>query len=147
MRCEASAYAAFRVPGPAGPRHTRSMDFTPRALTSEERLVLGLLLSVDFDGVTELRDQAKDAKVTGRCDCGCPTVELAADPNASRSSLRWRLSPVEGRVAPTGAEPLGDIILFLEDGRLSRLEYVYYDDAVPDSWPTMEQVSLLTIER
>jgi hypothetical protein len=91
--------------------------------------VLDHLLSVDFDGVTELRDQAKDATVTGRCECGCPSVDLAVGPTASRSSLPRRLSPVEGRVAPVGEEPPGDIILFVDGGQLSRLEC----DAAPPS--------------
>ena len=48
----------------------------PRPLTERERAVLDALLSVEFDGVEELRAQAADVAVVGRCPCGCPSVDF-----------------------------------------------------------------------
>jgi hypothetical protein len=107
--------------------------------------VLDRLLSVEFAGVAELREQAEGAAVTGLCDCGCPSVDLGVNSTAPSSANQARLSPVEGQIAPAG-EPPGDIILFLDHGRLSYLEYVYYGD-MPRSWPPIERVTSLKVER
>jgi hypothetical protein len=115
------------------------VKIAPRRLTSDEHAVLDLLLSVDFEGATELRAQARDATVVGRCDCGCPTVDLAVPDTAPAADLHSRVSPVEGRVTTHGAEAPGEIVLFLTDGRLDSLEYVYYD-LVPTSWPPIERI-------
>lgn len=42
----------------------------PRPLTAREDAVLTALLSVDVDGIEELRAQAAEAQVFGGCDCG-----------------------------------------------------------------------------
>jgi len=115
------------------------VKIAPRPLTSDEHAVLDLLLSVDFDGATDLRAQARDATVVGRCDCGCPTVDLAVPDTAPTAGLLGRVSPVEGRVTAHGDEAPGEIVLFLKDGRLDSLEYVYYD-LVPTSWPPIDRI-------
>jgi hypothetical protein len=115
------------------------VKIAPRPLTSDEHAVLDLLLSADFDGATDLRAQARDATVVGRCDCGCPTVDLAVPDTALAAGLRGRVSPVEGRVTTHGDEAPGEIVLFLKDGRLDSLEYVYYD-LVPTSWPPIDRI-------
>lgn len=48
----------------------------PRALTERERAVLDALLSVEFEGVEELRRQAADVVVAGMCNCGCPSIDF-----------------------------------------------------------------------
>jgi hypothetical protein len=103
----------------------------PRPLTSAESAVLTLLLSVEFPGVDELRVQAASAAVVGGCDCGCPLA----------SGLSSRLAPAEGVVSPQGDGVPGEIILFVDDGRLSYLEYVYYD-APPTEWPALDRISV-----
>jgi len=55
------------------------MEIEPRPLTRDEQSVLDRLLSVEFDGVAELREQAEGATVTGLCDCGCPSVDLGVN--------------------------------------------------------------------
>ena len=47
------------------------MSEFPRPLTEAEQSVLRLLLSIDFPGVDEYRDQVHSAVVTARCPCGC----------------------------------------------------------------------------
>ncbi|KON75094.1 hypothetical protein ACIOWF_05630 [Cellulosimicrobium cellulans] len=47
-----------------------------RSLTDREREVLDALLSVDFEGVERLRDEARSARVVGRCACGCPSIDF-----------------------------------------------------------------------
>ena len=48
----------------------------PRPLTAREQAVLTALLSVDFDGVEQLRAQAAEAQVFGGCACGCPSIDF-----------------------------------------------------------------------
>jgi hypothetical protein len=82
------------------------VKIAPRPLISDEHAALDLLLSVDFDGATDLRAQARDATVVGRCGCGCPTVDVALPDTAPAEGLHRRVSPVEGRVTTHGARRL-----------------------------------------
>jgi hypothetical protein len=119
------------------------MQLDPRPLNDVEQAVLGRILSRDFQGVQALREQALDVQVVGRCDCGCPSVELEPSPLRPKSDQVGRLAPVELEVAPEGDEPPGQIILFVDDGRLSYLEYVDYSDSPPESWPAIERLSVV----
>ena len=117
----------------------------PRSLSDDERLILEALLAPQFPGAVELRAQLAHVQVVGKCDCGCPTVDLFVPSNVIPSPLktRNRLAPVEGRVTPVADEPSGDIILFVDDGRLSCLEYVSYDDPSPAAWPSLDRVTVV----
>ena len=122
-------------------RHTVRVDHPERRLTAAERIVLSLLLEPDFAGVAELRSQAATASVVGQCGCGCPSVQLRPGPDAPAAAISTRLSPVEAQVRPVADEPPGEVILFLDHGRLDYLEYVYYG-TVPRSWPGRDRFSL-----
>jgi hypothetical protein len=117
------------------------VDVEPRRLTQHERAVLDLLLSINFDGVQQLRDQALSALVTGKCDCGCPSIELTVGDGVSASERPHRLAPVEGVVAPMGDGPPGEVLLFVDDGKLSYLEYVHYNDPPPSDWPALDRIT------
>lgn len=128
-------------------RHTDRMDLESRSLGRDERAVLDLLLSIDFDGVARLREQASSALVAGKCDCGCPSIELTVSEEVPRAAMPHRLAPVEGVVAPTADGPAGEVILFVDDGRLSYLEYVHYSDPPPSDWPAIERITATVFQR
>lgn len=44
-------------------------------------------------------------------------------------------------MSPLGEGASGEIILFVDNGRLSYLEYVYYE-APPTEWPTLNRISV-----
>jgi hypothetical protein len=111
----------------------------PRPLTSGERAVLGFLLDEDFEGVDQLRVQAASAVVVGRCDCGCPTIDLGLDADAPASNLSGRLAPTEAIVQIDGRAP-GEVILFLDDWKLDSMEYVWYD-LRPENWPDVAHLT------
>jgi hypothetical protein len=119
------------------------MKIEARPLRSDEQAMLSHLLSIDFDGVEQLRRQAEQARVVGACDCGCPTIELStgADP-LQQGAFEGRLAPVEGRVMAIGDEPVADVILFVDDGRISYLELVWHSAESPSAWPPVERVEL-----
>lgn len=84
----------------------------PRALNPAELLMLDLVLSSDFAGADELREQGESALVVGGCDCGCPSVYLWARGGAGAASLDSRLVPCELEVRLADDEPPGQVVLF-----------------------------------
>jgi hypothetical protein len=118
----------------------------PRRLTEPERQVLNVLLAPEFDGVADLRAQALVVEVIGGCDCGCPTIYFVVPPDACPSDDLGpgrRLAPVEGRVM-SGSMELGDVILlFVDGGLLTTLEYAWVGDAVPTEWLLAEQMAVV----
>ena len=131
------------IPGGRAMRQTAHVTMVRRALTEHERCVLGFLLSADMAGVAALRQQVEAAAVVGRCACGCPSIDLQVAEGSPRSALPNGLFPSEAVASPVSDEPPGNIILFLQDGCLSYLEYVYYSDDVPLAWPAVERLSLV----
>lgn len=116
---------------------------SPRALSAYEVGVLRFVLSADFPGVETLRAQVESLVVVGRCDCGCPTVDLSTDAEAVAAvELEQRVLPVGAVIAPLGDEPPGEVIVFADNGLLSGLEYVYYDDTPPAAWPEPSRLTL-----
>jgi len=109
-----------------------------RQLTGREREVLDFLLSRPFPGRDELVPQAGVAVVTGRCSCGCATIDLGVD--------RSRVKPATGikERVPVSAysrdihDPDGgyELLLFVDDGLLSCLEIVSYGDTVAKEFPS-----------
>ncbi len=104
-----------------------------RPLTPAEREVLTVLLAGDFAGATELRAQAETARVTGRCGCGCPTVDLEVDATLP-------VAEVTERAAVEVDAPDGGLIVFVDDGRLSGLEYWTTGDEPPVAFPAPEEI-------
>ncbi|MBE1501054.1 hypothetical protein H4696_008154 [Amycolatopsis lexingtonensis] len=104
-----------------------------RPLTRNERETLEVLLAGDFPGAAELREQATTAKVTGRCGCGCPTIELVVDDATPAAEIT-------DRVAVEADVPGGGLIVFVDEGRLSGLEYWTTRDEPPTSFPPPEQI-------
>jgi hypothetical protein len=122
------------------------MEIEPRQLTHAERGVLALLLSQDFPGVEELRAQTGEVVVVGRCDCGCPSVALAR-PDRPRPRSRSALTPIEGRVGGVHGAPPIELLLFAGDGELTYLELVWYGESAPDTWPSLDEIELVEIDR
>lgn len=104
--------------------------------------MLELVLSPDFAGAAELRHQSTSAAVVGRCDCGCPSVDLRVDDSAPPAALTARLVPFELEVLPSDDESPGQVLVFTDEGRLSYLEYVYFDQP-PTDWPDLRRVRVV----
>ncbi|MEO3808051.1 hypothetical protein ABGB17_03520 [Sphaerisporangium sp. B11E5] len=98
-------------------------------MSVEEQAVVLALLARDFPGVDELRAQVSSAVVSGRCSCGCATVDLRAG-----KGPRAFASPVQDGILISGTvQGRNDgVLLFVQDGHLSCLEiYSVEDEPAP----------------
>ncbi|MTD13462.1 hypothetical protein GIS00_05820 [Nakamurella sp. YIM 132087] len=115
-----------------------------RRLTGSELALLQHLLLPRFLGASTLREQIPSARVTGRCTCGCPSIDILTTGGES-AAIPDGLLPVEGAARLNG--PVGDpddqILLFVQDGRLSAMEYVWNGDAPPRDWPSTDQITVI----
>jgi hypothetical protein len=123
----------------AGIGHDAHMTDPGRPLDSDELAILDFLLQADVPGAAQRREQVAGARVVGGCDCPCPSVELEAPAAAPPAPLPDGLYPVEAEVVPVGDESAVGVMLFIERGRLSALEYYWYDN-VPTAWPRLEEL-------
>lgn len=98
-----------------------------RALSPTETAVLDALLAQDVEGVTALRLQARDLLARRGCSCGCGTIDLVPqDPDAPRSAAHP--VPVEATVLNDLGEPVGGVLVLVQEGLLTSLEVYGFDD-------------------
>lgn len=106
----------------------------PRPLSDRERALLDLLLSVDFPGAGALREQAK----TASADSDGLIVDLLVEPGSPRAQVVSR-TPVQADVDGDGY--IGGLLLFVDEGHLSALEYWWVTDERPELMPPVGAVS------
>lgn len=118
------------------------MSSTARPLTGHEREVLAVILSADAPGAAELRAQLLDARARGPFIVEQGSLELtvagAAHPGPSGHSL----FPVRAFVERDGTF-LGELLLWLADGRLDSVEYATVTDDVPTGLPDPGLISVV----
>lgn len=112
-----------------------------RSLSADERRVWGHLLShAGVTGAVEFIPQLDQARVTGRCPCGCPTVDLSVP-----SALRVENPPKERLIADATGRADGKVVgamIFQDDGLLSLLEVYRLEDMSdsPFGLPAVESI-------
>jgi hypothetical protein len=104
-----------------------------RPLADRERSALGALLTADFGGAHELRAQAASVSAT---NVGL-VVELVVDRSLPTAIVARRV-PVEADVE--GAGYRAGLMLFVDEGRLSALEYWWVTDEKPAEFPPPEAI-------
>jgi hypothetical protein len=112
----------------------------PRPASREEVAMVKLLLPENgFPDVDAYRNQADHLWVTGRCGCGCPSVDLLVDGNHARQA--WfrgdPLLPVEAQ--GTGEDHL-QLLLFARSGWLQYLELVCFFEPARSTFPPMSEL-------
>ena len=120
----------------------------PRPLNESERLIIDAMLGAEFPGVVELRAQVDHVQVVGKCHCGCPAVDLLVPPEVPPSGVVTRgcLAPVVGQVLPVEYGDTREVIVHVDDGRLSRRAYVS-NKRRPKTWPALDRLSVSATER
>jgi len=110
-----------------------------RPLDEREDAILRLLLSVDFPGVESLRRQADVARVSGRCPCGCASIDLWIDQSRGEAAVGVpEPVPVEARSKEVLGGGTAELLLFVQHGWLRGVEIVFYSDEPPPEFPAPE---------
>jgi hypothetical protein len=105
-----------------------------RPLSVRERATLDLLLSVDFPGAEALRKQA--LSVSAEEGEGM-VVGLLVDEGLPAAQVVGR-TPVQAVVDGDGYD--GGLLLFVDDGQLSALEYWWVTEEMPSVFPPVSAV-------
>jgi hypothetical protein len=91
------------------------------------------------DGADALLDQLPATRVLG----GLPTfLDLAVAPSAPRSRCPDGPLPGSAVVLDDSGQPIGEILVWVEHGYLSAVEYAWYTDEPPLEWPSPEALRL-----
>jgi hypothetical protein len=111
-----------------------------RPLTQAESAVLVWVIDhIDIEGIDDLRAQVAHLEVTaGTTPC---FLNLEVNDSAPRWSITTSPLPVRVIVGAPGAEA-GEMLVWVESGYLSALEYAWYTDEMPDEWPDVESLRL-----
>ncbi len=94
--------------------------------TDAELAALTKVLSFDFEGVEELREELNGLQVRASCDCGCPSIALFHPESHDTYSPEDKagMAPIDFMIT-TGPDPDdhgGGIIVWLVNGHLADLE-------------------------
>lgn len=104
------------------PTDAYAKPMSARELTADEKAVLELMLTRPFPGRDELRAQLPHVRATGlSCGCGCPSIALQVDRAAPHAHVSDR-TPADA-FGRDGEGNLVFVVLFVEDGYLSELEF------------------------
>jgi hypothetical protein len=104
-----------------------------RSLSPRERAALDALLAADFGGAPELRSQAESVLASN----DGMVVDLVVDRALPTAAVVHRV-PVQAVV--DGADYDGGLILYVEEGRLSGLEYWWVTEDKPEDFPPVSAV-------
>lgn len=105
---------------------------TDDPLPAEAVALLEALLAADTPAFRALRAQIPHLRVTGGCACPCPSLDLAlADPAAVPAAPATENPAAEATVVDADGDPIGGVIVFVTEGRLSLLEvYSWADEPI-----------------
>lgn len=104
--------------------------------------VLRYLLSVQFEGVEHLRRQLDVARIAKYWGKASASFDVVVPSDAPRVGLEDGPAPIEAQVAGEGGEYLGELILWIAQGRISALEYAWVTDIPPATLPEVGQISV-----
>ena len=98
-----------------------------RPLTDGEKRLFEILLHETFEGVEQLREQARYVRVVGTCGCGCRTIDLEVLNKANLSPYKGEERvPVELELRGQDGCPIL-ILLHTKQGYLQELEILRAD--------------------
>jgi hypothetical protein len=105
----------------------------PRSLTSSERAVIEVILSAGA-GCDALRSQLDHAQVVGVWAAG-PSIDIQVPDGLPRHGGADGILPTCAQVRDASGDTVGELLLWIEDGSLSALEYAWYADNPPNKLP------------
>ncbi len=116
------------------------LEYGARPLGKREEATVRRLLSRDFAGVEELRDQVARTCVAGPWVSGSAYIQLAVADQVVRSPFADGPTPGEAWAYDASWEPAGTLLLWVDNGYLSALEYGWVTADVPAELPPVERL-------
>jgi len=114
----------------------------PRTLSEDEKRVLRHLIVSELDEPEVLLRQIPFAHVTRHWIEGLPSIDIEVEPGVERATTTTRTLSTEGNVSNENGDPIGLIVVWLEQGALAGLEYAWFTDEPPTEWPSDDQISV-----
>jgi hypothetical protein len=90
-----------------------------------------------------LRAQVASAVATGRCACGCASIHLDVEHTPGVAARTPSPVPVQPQIVGDDGQPVGGVLLFLEDGWLSYLEVYSYHEPIP-RFPSTDRLASMS---
>jgi hypothetical protein len=119
----------------------RETAYMARDLSAEEGAVLDAFLQGDWLGSEPLRQQAREIRVSGKCGCGCATVEFTVDSTNAPQAPPQNPAPKEATVwNDDRTQVIGGILLFAPDGYLSSMEIYTFTDNSIEVFPPLDRI-------
>ncbi|WP_433081598.1 hypothetical protein ACQP1P_46540 [Dactylosporangium sp. CA-052675] len=97
---------------------------------------------MEFDGVQELRSQIGVAAVVATWSPGSASVDLRVAEGSRQSRRRNGCIPVDAAVHGDRGEYIGEILVWLDEGTLSALEYAWVTDEMPTMLPQIDRITM-----
>ena len=119
------------------------VPITPRELTRAEREVLEFMLSANFDGVDRLRAQIPHCRVVALWAAGQPSVDLVVPETVAPAQVPDGEIPSGSEVRDRAGRYLGEVLIWVDGGYLSAIEYAWVTDEPPDRLPDVSTMKLV----
>ncbi|MFF2573167.1 hypothetical protein [Streptomyces sp. NPDC058084] len=114
------------------------LSIDPRPLNTDERTVLEHILSAEYVGASQLRNQLDHTEVTAVWGPDSVSVGLRVREPYEHAALRAELVPVEAHVHDPSGTYVGEILVWTDCGAtLAALEFAWVTDEMPTSLPAI----------
>lgn len=117
------------------------MGLMGRPLSADEKRVILRILDADFDGADTLRQQVGEAFATRHWIEGLPSIDIMVAETSPAAPGRVR-SPMTRTVINDSGIPIGFVMLWVKEGRISGLEYAWVTDNPPTELPPDEWITI-----
>jgi hypothetical protein len=118
-----------------------SHNLIGRLMDEQERSVIAHLLSVAFNGAAELREQLAFARVVENWKPeGSASFDISVPAGVGTAQNIDGVAPVNAYVTDEEGAYVGELILWIENGKLAGLEYAWVTDSPPSRLPEVSQI-------
>ncbi|WP_223885803.1 hypothetical protein [Nocardia colli] len=93
-------------------------------------------------GAGDYLAQVPFTQVIGTWGEGSPSVDLRVPAGATAASDSTSGIFIDGSVTDRKGAPIGEVILWVEDGRLSAIEHTWYTDERPKTLPDPSRIEI-----
>lgn len=114
------------------------LSIDPRPLNVDERAVLEHILSAEFVGASQLRNQLDRTEVIAVWGADSVSVDLQVREPCEHAALPEALVPVDAQVHDPSGAYVGEILVWTDRGAtLAALEFAWVTDEMPATLPVI----------